>query len=683
MTWWLATAIVGAGCGGDSGPVDSPGSLQLTLELSGGAQIDEVAYEITGNDMPPMGGTVDTSAPGATASVEVFGIPPGDGYLVKMAATSVDGGTSCEGSTAFDVDVGRVTSVMVMLRCKAPQRLGGVRVNGKLNVCAELTKAVVSPLQTSAGFEIDVSAESLDAEGDPISFRWTPGGSFAEPTSTQTTYTCRDSGAQTITIEVSDDDFKDCIDSWSVEVECVGEEPAFDAGTPVTVSGLSPFSECDADFDPDAVFTLHSEVEPWIAVNPTNLNHVAVGWQQDRYSRGGGSRGHLSAVSLDGGQTWDAQVVPGLTLCSAGDGIRTTDPWIAFASNGVPYFASLPWTGPTDAGSIVVHRAEDGGESWGDPVSVDEEQRPLFNDKESITADPIDPCTLYAAWTRFEDLSMGRAGSAFFSRSTDCGDTWTEAIRIHTSDPAPIGLQVLVLPDGSLRAFSVGFVGRGDWQRELPLIVQHSSDQGDTWSEPTLVANARRDRPFAPDGTRLRSGFKLFDVAVDRNTGYLYAVWEQLFEEIILPARIAFSASTDGGQTWSAPTRIDRTPTDEDLLLEQAVVPSVEVSDDGTVGVTYYNFQNDTPGDSRWDTDHWFIHCHPDLAGCVDADSWSNAMRLTPSSFDFLAAPELIDGLFLGDYVGLAASGDDFFAFFSVTTDDDPANAVFVPIRAR
>jgi hypothetical protein len=459
----------------------------------------------------------------------------------------------------------------------------------------------------------------------------------------------------------------------------------FIAGEPVTVSGLSPFSECDADFDPDVLFSPHSEVEPWIAVNPTNPDHVAVAWQQDRFVEGdGGSRGHLTASSFDGGATWEVVTVPGLTLCSGGDGIRTTDPWVAFASDGGLYVSSLPWTGPTDAGSIVVNRSTDGGRSWSDPVIVDEQERnPLFNDKESITADPVDPCTLYVAWFRLTNWPVDRTGSGLFSRTTDCGDTWTEPTTMHASNPNPIGHQVLVMPDRSLRVFSVGFVGGGDWQRELPLLVQESTDQGDTWSEPALVANTRRDRPLAPDGSRIRSGFKLFDVAVDRTTGHLYAVWEQLFGEILLPAQVAFSASTDGGRTWSTPTRIDRTPVAEDLLLEQAVLPSVEVSDDGTVGVTYYNFQNDTPDGSRLDTDHWFIHCHPDFADCADAESWSAGVRLTPVSFDYLLAPKRTDGFFLGDYVGLAAAGDDFFAFFPVTTDDDPANAVFVPIRQR
>jgi len=56
------------------------------------------------------------------------------------------------------------------------------------------------------------------------------------------------------------------------------------------------------------------------------------------------------------------------------------------------------------------------------------------------------------------------------------------------------------------------------------------------------------------------------------------------------------------------------------------------------------------------------------------ADNWDQVNGL---------APKRTDGLFLGDYVGLAAAGDDFFAFFPVTAEDDPANAVFVPIRAQ
>ena len=129
------------------------GSLSLQLTIAGDVEIDEVAWVITGGDMPSMNGTIDTSAPGSTASIEVFGLPPsiGQDYRITMEAIGTDGETTCKGSEDFGIDIGEVTDIMVMLNCKRPQRFGSVRVNGKFNVCAELTKVVVSPLQTSVG----------------------------------------------------------------------------------------------------------------------------------------------------------------------------------------------------------------------------------------------------------------------------------------------------------------------------------------------------------------------------------------------------------------------------------------------------------------------------------------------------------------------------------------------------
>ncbi len=111
-----------------------------------------------------------------------------------MMATSVGGETSCDGSTTFDVEAGQVTSVMVTLHCKGAPVFGGVRIDGKLNVCAELGKVVVGPLQTSQGSAIDVRAGGSDAEGDAVAYRWTAiGSSFADPNDAETTFTCGES----------------------------------------------------------------------------------------------------------------------------------------------------------------------------------------------------------------------------------------------------------------------------------------------------------------------------------------------------------------------------------------------------------------------------------------------------------------------------------------------------------
>lgn len=216
-------ALLAAGCstGGSESEATPSGSVSLGLEVVDGVDVDTVEYEISSENMDPMGGSIDTSAPGSTASAEVFGLAPGDGYTVTMTATSVDGETTCEGSEDFSVTVGQATDVMVVLGCKRPPRFGAVRVNGKFNICAELTKAIVSPLQTSVGSTIDVSAEALDAENDVIEYRWdATGGSFAASGDAVTTYTCSDGGRQSVRVSVSDDGFDFCEDSWTVEIAC-------------------------------------------------------------------------------------------------------------------------------------------------------------------------------------------------------------------------------------------------------------------------------------------------------------------------------------------------------------------------------------------------------------------------------------------------------------------------------
>jgi hypothetical protein len=75
-------------------------------------------------------------------------------------------------------------------------------------------------------------------------------------------------------------------------------------------------------------------------------------------------------------------------------------------------------------------------------------------------------------------------------------------------------------------------------------------------TEPMVTCPDPSDQGVCP----IRTGDILFDVAVDRTDGTLYAVWQdarfggQRFDSI------AFSRSTDNGLTWSAPIKVNRTP---------------------------------------------------------------------------------------------------------------------------
>ena len=218
LVGWLFGALAFAGCAADT--TEDASGVRIELELADGSQIDEVSYSISGNDMPEMSGTINTSAPGSTASIEIYGIPEGMGYKIAMSAT--DGDTICAGEAFFNVFPRQVTGVTVMLNCKSPPELGGVRVNGKINYCADIKWAVASPLKTSIGNQIDVKVTANDEEDDAIEYRWTAtSGSFANPALPMTTYTCEEVGKHTITITVSDDGFEYCDCFWDTPVTCV------------------------------------------------------------------------------------------------------------------------------------------------------------------------------------------------------------------------------------------------------------------------------------------------------------------------------------------------------------------------------------------------------------------------------------------------------------------------------
>lgn len=161
------------------------------------------------------------------------------------------------------------------------------------------------------------------------------------------------------------------------------------AGPLVQISGESPFGALDSCGNfPGTVGTpgsnfLNSEIEPWVDVNPANLENIVAYWQQDRWSNGG-ARSLVAGVSLDGGSTWETVVVPGLTDCSGGKFERASDPWLSFSPDGTLHQISLSFNidppsnlpalfGPN---ALLVSKSKDGGLTWSDPITIIEDSDP-------------------------------------------------------------------------------------------------------------------------------------------------------------------------------------------------------------------------------------------------------------------------------------------------------------------
>ena len=138
---------------------------------------------------------------------------------------------------------------------------------------------------------------------------------------------------------------------------------------------------------------------------------------------------------------------------------------------------------------------------------------------------------------------------------------------------------------------------------------------------------------------------------------------------------MVFTQSTDGGLTWSPLARIDKSGD------SPAFVPSLAVASDGTVGVTYYDFRNNTPA-SGLPTDQWFVHCHPSpTSDCTNAANW--AENHVYGSFDLENAATSGSRYFLGDYEGMTSIGTNFASFFAAPTPTDPDNTYLATIAPQ
>jgi hypothetical protein len=475
------------------------------------------------------------------------------------------------------------------------------------------------------------------------------------------------------------------------------------------VSGASPFDATCGLAGQTGTNYPNSEVEPYVDVNLANGDNLIGAWQQDRWSNGG-SRGNVVGASLDNGESWriisqtkNSQCTGG-TAANGGDYQRASDPWVTISPDGTAYLMSLSIDqDPTsffgsNPDAMLVSKSTDRGQTWSDPITLIRDTNPNhLNDKNTMTADPNDPSFVYAIWDRLESPPSGNTnpiagenatayrGPTLFTRTTDGGASWEEPRIIF--DPGTlqqtIGNQIVVRPQGELiNIFNLIQTTRKGATRGFNVSVIRSEDNGDTWSKPIRFERMVNPGISDPDdGDPVRTGDIIPDIAVDPNSGQLYAVWQD--ERFDLPQQhdsIALSTSTDGGRTWTQAVKVNKTPTDIPSGNQHAFTPAVDVAEDGTVSVSYYDFRNNTPDLNTLPTDYWMVHCHPATADCSQGSQYGNEIRLTDTSFDMEKAP-VARGYFVGDYEGLVNDigdeGADFAPFFSQTHADDPASIFF------
>jgi hypothetical protein len=461
------------------------------------------------------------------------------------------------------------------------------------------------------------------------------------------------------------------------------------ASSVVVISGPSPYAGCSNAGQSGTSF-VNAEEEPFASVNPANPANIVAAFQQDRWSNGG-ARGLVAAFSSNGGTTWGETTLP-FSICAPNAILdpftgapydRVSDPWVSIGPDGTAYSVGLVATetasgtgGNNDTGVAAV-TSVDGGKTWGNArlIKSDKGTSPIFevtqffNDKESVTADPIPARagTAYVVWDRTVSPSASpdadlRAhafkGPVWFSRTTDGGRTWSAGRPIF--DPgeqrSTIGNEVVVDPrTGFLYDFFDLFTASGPKPTGDHVAVIKSTDGGASWSGATVVADEQDVADVDPNtGQFLRTGEGLPSASIDPSTGQLYVVWGDArftggrFNQVVI------STSTDGGATWSAPAVVSTSTT------RPSFTPTVAVNSAGTVGVTFYDLRNLAAGNTTTlPTDYW-LKTSPRGGGTFGSETHLDG------SFNLLVAPNA-GGFFLGDYEALATAGTAFHPVFNQT----------------
>ena len=179
----------------------------------------------------------------------------------------------------------------------------------------------------------------------------------------------------------------------------------------------------------------------------------------------------------------------------------------------------------------------------------------------SAPANAVDSAgIIYVVW---HDRYGSTEGDIYFSRSTDDGASWGQAVNISDNPGASRNPAIAIDNTGNIYVV---------WRDETPgyacIYFSRSTDGGSSWSRAVNVSNNLGDYY----GTAM---------AVD-GAGNICVVWHDYCSYPIHNGDIYFSRSTDGGVSWSQVLNISNNP---GVSLD----PAIAIDNDGNIGVAWCN----------------------------------------------------------------------------------------------
>ncbi len=277
--------------------------------------------------------------------------------------------------------------------------------------------------------------------------------------------------------------------------------------------------------------------EPSIAINLQNPNIILIGWRQfDNVQSDFRQAGY--GYSTDGGHTW---TFPGVIEA----GVFRSDPVLSFDNNGTFYYNSLTVDQAQNM-TCQVFRSTTGGSSWDNGVDAQ------GGDKQWMIIDrtnSIGQGNIYASWTSYYSYCF----PGFFTRSTNGGDSYENCV---TVDGNPHWGTLAVGLNGIL--FAAGIDDGGNF------VISKST----TAKDPSTVVNWQFNTNVDLGGYMQNNdgpnpaGLKgQVWVAADTSNGpgrgnvYMLCSIKPNYSND--PCDVMFARSTDNGETWDDPVRIN------------------------------------------------------------------------------------------------------------------------------
>jgi|FLOH01.1.fsa_nt_gi hypothetical protein len=282
--------------------------------------------------------------------------------------------------------------------------------------------------------------------------------------------------------------------------------------------------------------------EPSICMNPQNTNQLVAGSNLNKFY-----------VSDDGGYNWSIG-----TLTSPQYGVWG-DPCIIVDTAGDFYFLHLanPSVGSW-IDRIVSQKYDFDATTWTDGSYMGLNGTKA-QDKEWAVVDSVTN-TIHVTWTQFDEYgtaSPTKFSNILYSKSTDAGETWSEAIQINEisgncvdSDETTEGAVPTMGPNGEIYVAWAGPAG---------IVFDRSLDGGTTWLDEDIFVNSQPTGwDYNIPGIYRANGLPITccDISGSDYNGTIYVNWsDQRNGED--DTDIWLAKSTDGGNTWSDAIRVN------------------------------------------------------------------------------------------------------------------------------